>query len=330
MSSRGLVIGWMPISRRSATIARALGYQLRIMPRRGMGRPWTAPLAYPVSALRSAWILLRHRPRSVVVVAPPVFAPLCVVPIARLLGARVVVDIHSGAMLDPRWRWSVPLLAWAARQGFATVTLESLAGRLSELRVRSLVLPDPLPSIDESPISEAATSLPAAGTDPGNERPRVVAICGWGVDEPVEALISAARGATWDLAITGRPRRRLELPSNVTLTGFLDEASYVALLRSASLVVALTERNETLLSGAWEALALKRPFVVSATATLREAFGPEVACLGASAHDMRRGIDTALGRLPEQTALAASLADRFSRANEVALQSLSSALEEDR
>jgi hypothetical protein len=326
MSCRGMVIGWMPVSQRSRTLADRLGFRLQLVGRAGFRRPWSAPLTYPLSAIRSAYALLRQRPRSVVVVAPPVFAPLCVVPLARSLGANVVIDVHSGAMLDRRWRWSVPLLAWAARRGLATVTLPSLARSLARHRVRSLVLPDPLPTLGGDPAMRSASSNGEAGT--AERRPRVVAICGWGADEPIETLITAARGASWDLAITGKPRQSLDLPANVTLTGFLVDHAYADLLRSATLIVALTRRDETLLSGAWEALASRRPLAVSATPTLQHAFGPDVACLGPSDEEIRNGIDRVLGRLPDQTAVVARLADQFTRANESALDSLRQALGE--
>jgi hypothetical protein len=324
MSCSGMVIGWMPVSQRSTTLADRLGYRLQLVARVGFRQPWSAPLTYPLSALRSAFAVLRHRPRSVVVVAPPVFAPLCVVPLARMIGATVVVDVHSGAMLDRRWKWSIPLLAWAARRGIATVTLPSLARRLARHHVRSLVLPDPLPTLAAGPAGGPAPRPEGeAETAP---RQHVVAICGWGSDEPIEMLIDAARGAAWDLAITGRPRQAVDLPSNVTLTGFVDNEAYGSLLRSADLVVALTRRDETLLSGAWEALAIRRPLAVSATSTLRETFGPDVASLGPGADEIRAGIDHALTRLPDQARLVEQLAEQYTRANDSALQSLREAL----
>ncbi len=108
-----------------------------------------------------------------------------------------------------------------------------------------LVIPDPLPSLRPSGDGSVIKA-----------RPLVVAICGWGQDEPIEDLLASAVGRPWHLAITGRPRATPELPRNVQLTGFLEDEAYGRLLESADLVVVLTTRDETLLSGAWEALAL--------------------------------------------------------------------------
>ena len=57
------------------------------------------------------------------------------------------------------------------------------------------------------------------------------------------------------------------------LTRYLSEDDYVALLRDADVIVDLTTRENCLVCGAYEALALARPLVVSETAALRELLG---------------------------------------------------------
>src|SRR5262245_10442175 len=213
----GLVFGWMPNSQRSATLAERLGYQLILLKRPGRGRRWTAPFAYAWLGLRTIALLIRMRPRAMVVVAPPFVAPVVSVPLARLLGARAAVDVHSGALLDRRWTGSGPLLRLAARLADAAiVTLPTLAPRL---RRDALVIPDPLPRIDLAPTPVEAGL--------------VVAVCGWDADEPIDALIESARGRPWRLVLTGRPRRQPELPPNVRLAGFMPDDAYHRLLASA-------------------------------------------------------------------------------------------------
>jgi glycosyltransferase involved in cell wall biosynthesis len=316
----GLMIAWMPVSRRSTTIASRAGFELMLLGRSGFRRPWSAPFAYPALAWRTVRALATHRPDRIIVVAPPVVAPLVVLPIAWMLRARVAIDLHSGALLDRRWRWAVPILAWLARRSTAAVvTLPSLAAALEARGVQTIVLPDPLPELG---FGNAAAHPGPAGP------PEVVAICGWGDDEPLEALVDAAAGQPWTLALTGRPRRPLELPDGVRLTGFMDDAAYADTLARAAAIVVLTTRDETLLSGAWEAIAVGRPLVLSGTTALRSTFGDGPTYVGDDTPSIAAGIASAV-QDPEAATRTRALRDRFGAANDAALARLTAALRGD-
>jgi hypothetical protein len=319
----GVVLSWMPVSQRSATLADRLGYELLLLGRPGFRRPWTAPLAYPLLAIATAWWLLRSRPAGIVVVVPPFVAAVVAWTGARFGRHRLAVDIHSGAMLDRRWRWSVPILAAIARRStVAIVTVDTLAARLRDRGVADvMVMPDPLPTV-------AVSGSPAGTGDgaPGAVHPLVVAVLGWGDDEPIEELVAAAAGRPWRLELTGRPRRRIPLPENVRSTGFLAGPAYGDRLVSADLVVVLTTREDTLLSGAWETIALGRPLVVSSTAALVSAFGPDVAAAGDDPESIRAAIEAALGD-PAAADRSRTLRDRFLAASEAHLAELRRRLE---
>jgi hypothetical protein len=51
---------------------------------------------------------------------PPVFCPLVALWAARGHNVRMAIDLHSGGLNDPSWRWSFGLMRWAIRQA-ATV-----------------------------------------------------------------------------------------------------------------------------------------------------------------------------------------------------------------
>ncbi len=265
----------MPVSQRSTTIADRLGYDLVLVGRTGFRRAWTAPLAYPLSAARTIAALVRLRPRAAIIAAPPFLAPLVALPFLAVLRAPFAVDVHSGAVLDRRWRWSVGLLAAVARSAVAAVvTLPTLEAPFQDRGVATLVIPDPLPDVTVDPEAVGSPAIAALAAEHATSL--VVAVCGWGLDEPIEALVAAASGRPWRLVLTGRPRRELDIPANVTLAGFVDDADYRRLLARADAVVVLTDRDDTLLSGAWEAIALGRPLVVSGTRALRATFGDAV------------------------------------------------------
>jgi len=306
----------MPVSQRSRTLAERLGYDLVLIDRGGFRRPWLAPLVYPFSALRTVAAIIRRRPRCAVIIAPPFVAGLVAWPFLTALRAPFAIDIHSGALLDRRWRWSIPILRWiCARAAVSVVTLASLRVSVSEDPSRTLVIPDPLPDLPE------ATPPPAAI----DGRPVVVAICGWGLDEPIEALATAADGRAWRLLITGRPRRPVTLPANATLTGFLDDSEFAATVASADVVVVLTTREETLLSGAWESIAAGRPLVLSGTAALRATFGDGIVYVDADAPSIAAGVEATLDD-PEAALRVGALRDRFRRDNDLALAELTERL----
>ncbi len=147
----------MPNSQRSTTIADRLGFDLVLIGRSGFRRAWTAPLAYPWSAIRTIGTLLSRRPRAAIVVAPPFVASLVALPFLAVLRAPFAIDAHTGALLDRRWRWSVPILAWLGRRSVAVVvTLTSLEAPLAARGVPTLVVPDPLPRLAPSAGAVAA------------------------------------------------------------------------------------------------------------------------------------------------------------------------------
>ncbi len=315
--ARGLVVAWMPVSQRSATLASRLGYELLLVGRPGFRSPLTAPFTYPVSAVRTIAAIVRRRPSAIIVAAPPIVAPLVALAAAPGIHSQLVIDVHSGALLDRRWRWSAKLLGWAGRRaGALVVTLPSLASQLEAMGCRVLVLPDPLPSLP-SPASGMARTTGAP--------PRVVAICGWGDDEPIDEIVASARGRSWELIITGRPRRPVDRHGNVRLSGFLSTDAYQSLLATADAIVVLTTRADTLLSGAWEALALGCPLVTSDTQALRETFGDVPRYVRADPAEIGEAIEATLAD-PESAARVRRLALEHDAASDVGLSRLADIL----
>jgi hypothetical protein len=311
----------MPVSRRSETLAERLGFRLVLLGRSGFRRPWSAPLAYPLLVARTIGAIVRLRPNAIVIIAPPFVAPLVVLPFAAALRAPVAIDIHSGALLDRRWRWSVGILAWAGRHArCAVVTLSGLAHDLERRGVTSLVVPDPLPHLVRP------ETVGQDDTSGRREMPTVMAICGWGDDEPLEELVDSARGRPWQLVITGRPRRAVSVPDNVRLAGFLPEADFVALLYTADVVIVLTTRENTLLSGAWEAIAAERPLVLSKTAALVETFGEGPFYTDPDRSAIADAVAGLLAEAPRLNDEGRALRTRFEEANDGAVRELASAL----
>jgi glycosyltransferase involved in cell wall biosynthesis len=258
-----LWITW-EVTRRSRGLSSALGAQLHEINIKGnrLVRYWR-------SILETLRILRRSRGALVFVQSPSIVLANLATSVARRYGVTVIVDAHNGGIMPFEGR--APILRWLAERSLRNadlviVTNRALADAVSALGAKAFVLTDPMPNWPASPPAAMALSGPR----------RIVAICTWASDEPVAELIAAASflPAEYELSITGRPKlsesQRGALPKNVRLTGFVSEADYLSLLRNADVVVDLTTRENCLVCGAYEAIAMHKALVVSDTAALRE------------------------------------------------------------
>jgi len=116
-------------------------------------------------------------------------------------------------------------------------------------------------------------------------------------------VIEAARtlGAAIEWRITGNTKRAdphlvRNLPPQVRLTGYLSESDYVALLAHADVLVDLTLRDDCLLCGAYEAVALGKPLVTSDTQALRDYFRRGAVYTKPDAMSIANAVSDALAR----------------------------------
>ena len=241
-------------------MARVLGAELYEVEPRAVEAP-PAAVRYPIQAARTLARVITKRPRNVIVTNPPFVAALWLNLFARPLGYRVWVDAHSGAFNDPRWTRFSMLNYWVLRHSRGVIlATERLAGPLRERDVEIVVVNYPGVEIKSR----------RDGADGG-----LVATLGYKFDEPVRELLEAAgRFPHISLFLTGNAPSELRAlaPPNCTFTGWLDREAYDDLLSGARGVVCLTTREETMQTGAYEALQFALPVMLSGTAALRDIF----------------------------------------------------------
>lgn len=264
---RWIFVTWYPYCRRSDALAEQLGATSYLVHYLRFKSPLIAPIKYILQALRTFGILLRTRPAGVLVANPPVVAPLVIWLGSLFLRYRFIIDTHSGAFQHARWRWTLPLQRFLARRAEATIiTNDYLAGIIRSWGARTFLVQDLTLNLKRGVLESTRDGF------------HVVFICTYSVDEPVEAVVDAAgRLPDVTFSFTGDPSyapRRVTraLPSNVRLTGFLPDADYLDVLRSADAVLALTEDDHTMQRGAYEALALEKPLIISDWPLLRQVF----------------------------------------------------------
>jgi glycosyltransferase involved in cell wall biosynthesis len=295
-------IAWAPGESRAGSIARALGgewqtfYDLRIH-RRAL-----VPVRYLISAVRTISYLVRRQPRAVIMQTPPVPAAALVLAWARMARVPVVLDTHpasfalDGAMSH---RMMMPLLArLAPRAAACIVTTPELGQRISGWKGTPLI-------VHEAPMAWSEEMQPRGCSG----QRRVLFICTFVPDEPVMAVLEAARRLPdVTVQITGNLRRRpptarAAAPANVEWVGYLVGEEYVSALASADVVLALTERADSVQRGAHEAIDALRPLVLSRWPHIDELF-PYAVLVENDPASIAAGIEEALRRCDELSALA--------------------------
>jgi glycosyltransferase involved in cell wall biosynthesis len=188
---------------------------------------------------------------------------------------KTVIDCHN-AGLKPSEGRSFLLNAIAkfslTRAHLVIMHNEIVAMGLPINLKKFIILPDPIPEISAISSKEINSEL--------RHEKKIVFICRWAEDEPYNEVIKTASNMLTKfpditIYITGKPPKVIleqELPGNIKLTGFLDHASYNELLSGAYALVALTTRSDSLNCAGYEAIAYKKPIVLSDSETLKKFF----------------------------------------------------------
>ena len=68
------------------------------------------------------------------------------------------------------------------------------------------------------------------------------------------------------------PPLRFSNQSNIILTGYLPDDEYIALLKSADVIIVLTSQDHTLTCGSYESIVLGKPMVLTDTEAIKNHF----------------------------------------------------------
>ena len=272
--TKGAFVSWVRSCGRSQGFIDALGLTPIYSSYLRQSDVVSAPLKYGPQFIETLRRLHQHRPEVIFVMNPPVFAVAAVAIYAAQAGAKYVMDCHSGAFEGRKWRWSLPLQRAFGRRAAAVIVTNPVHENLVKAwPARAMIIADPPPKL--------ATSFPDAPAQGGREiddQGFVFVIATYGPDEAIPEVIEAARALPQvRFRVSGdtarAPRAVLErCPPNVQLTGFVPLETFWQHVRPASAVLTLTQRENTILRGGWEAMFTGRPLITSDTAALRGYF----------------------------------------------------------
>jgi glycosyltransferase involved in cell wall biosynthesis len=88
-----------------------------------------------------------------------------------------------------------------------------------------------------------------------------------------------------------------KIPANIVLTGYLSDSDYKKMLSSCDIVIDLTNRENCLVCGSYEAVAMEKPLIVSDTVALKEYFYQGTVYTDNSASNIADSIRTAYQNL---------------------------------
>ncbi len=253
--------------RRNGELARALGAILFEWPEIDAMRGRFAK--YVRGGWRTVVVLVRIRPRVVFCQNPSIVLASLVLALRPFLRFRVVVDAHNSGLMPYDGQHAILTRLAVVVQRRADITIVSNEGLRRSVEAnggRPFVLPDRIP--DLGPV--AAPTL--AG------RYNILFVCSYAADEPYEAVFLAARLLPPDVVIyvTGNHRKAgvdpTDAPLNLKMTGFVTDEEYCGLLHAVDVVMDLTSREYCLVCGAYEAVSVGRPLILSNTETNRRYF----------------------------------------------------------
>jgi len=260
-------IVWAPYQRRAEILAEQVGASIHFIYHRRTNRLLGTTVAYAMQALRTWRVLRQECPDVVFVENPPIFCALVASFYAQRYGARYVIDSHTGAFLSPKWRWSVGLHRLLSKGALVTIVHNTSQEKIvKKWGCRYLV------------IAFTPGSYPPGEHYLFDGQFNVAVVSSFREDEPVDLVFKAAALLPEvSFYITGdcariAPSLLPKKPENCYLTGYLSYERYVGLLRGVDAIMALTTGNHTLLMGAFEAVSVGTPIIVSDWPVLRDYF----------------------------------------------------------
>lgn len=294
--------------RRNEGISAELGFQLHEIESAAKG-----VRRYLECIRNTIGIIHRSKPACVAVQNPSIVLALLAVILKWSYRYTLVVDAHNAGIYPLEGR-SAPLL-YLSRfiQKSAThtiVTNENLKKTVELNGGVAYILPDKIPTPpDLFPFERKS-------------RYCICFICTFAQDEPYREVIAAAALIPADITImiTGNFKNRVNpvgLPKNVLLLGYLPEEDYWAALGASDLVMDLTTRDDCLVCGAYEGVALCKPLILSDSEVSRNYFYKGCVYVDSTPESIANGIRSAVKNSAQLKNDAADLKDELEKSWEM-------------
>lgn len=213
-------------------------------------------------------LVWREQPQVVFAQNPSIVLNYFLLVLRPFFSFRFVTDAHYGGIVAHTGSKTLQKTLDLANRSadLVIVTNARHAAHVQQIGGTPVVCPDPLPDLG----GHGAADMPSDKS--------VFYICSYDIDEPFEAVFQAAELLANDgftVFASGNYRRAGIDPArypHVKLLGFVPENDFYRQLFASAVVVDLTDNEDCLVCGAYEAMVAEKPLVTSSTASLREFF----------------------------------------------------------
>lgn len=227
-------------------------------------------IRYPLLIMKTVRLIWMSRADIIFAQNPSIVLAVLSIFMGRLLGKKVIIDAHNAGIfpLEGRSKWLNRITNFINKKAnMVVVTNDYLKEYIEKSGGVAISIPDPIPDLNCH--SEQAVV---------DDKFRILYVCSWAKDEPVSEVIYAATKLNKSVCVyvTGNNKGRYEdvasVSDSLVLTGFISDEEYEKLLCCCDSVMVLTDRENCLVCGAYEGVAVTKPLILSGTAILREYF----------------------------------------------------------
>jgi hypothetical protein len=224
---------------------------------------------YLLGLIKTIIICVQTKPKIIVCQNPSLVLSLFLVIIKPIFNISLAIDAHNAGLfpLEGKCAFLNRTSQFIHRRADLTiVTNEPLKLYVEKIGGRGFVLPDRIPKL----INKNKFKLKG--------RINFLFISSFSKDEPYELVFETVKDINTDIFIyvTGNFSKTKvnfsDLPENLILTGFLKNSEYIDMLYSVDAIIDLTTRENCLVCGAYESLAVEKPMILSNKKMLREYF----------------------------------------------------------
>jgi len=249
-------------------------------------------IKYGLLAFKTIRALLQEKPKVLIVQNPSIVLGYLSLFLRPLFKYKLIMDCHNAALfpLEGKYQWLVKLAQLLIkRANYVIVTNNELANLVCNLSGTPIILNDPIPNFS---FEKCKT----------NTIKQITLISTWADDEPVEEFISAASSfKKINFVITGKAKLDVvsKAPSNIKFSGFVSRNDYINLIANSDLIVDLTHRENCLVCGAYEAISVEVPLLLSNTDSLKATFDHGAVFCENTKEGIKQGLQQAITNLED-------------------------------
>jgi glycosyltransferase involved in cell wall biosynthesis len=213
----------------------------------------------------------KTKPKTLIIQNPSIVLAITAILLRPFYGYMLFMDAHNEA-IHP-FILNNAIIKYIAKiiikkADLTIVTNNVLAQAVIEYGGKAFILPDLLPNVKPHSILTTTPCEPIV----------ITLISTYAPDEPYQEVFTAMElvGDQYQLYVTGKIPSTIEqsqLPANVKLLGFLSHDNYWGQLYKSHIIIDLSTMENCLVCGAYEAMAIEKPLILSLNSASIELFG---------------------------------------------------------